>query len=128
MLEHKIRRIGPVFIIDLAGRVSMAEAIAFGPGSGNTLREIVRGVLEEGAQKVLINLTEVSYIDSSGIGELFGAYSSLQRQGGQLKLLNPNRAVREVLKLTKMNTILDVRDDEFEAIQAFDKPATAAGG
>lgn len=127
MLEHRIRRIGPVFIVDLTGRVSMAGAAASGPGGGSTVREIVRGLLDEGAQKIVLNLKEVSFIDSSGIGELFGVLTSAQRRGAQVKLINPNKTVREVLKLTKMNTLFDVKDDEFDAIQAFEKPQSAAG-
>lgn len=126
MLEHKVRQIGPVFILDLAGRVSTAEAMALGPGSGVTLRGIVRGLVEEGAEKIVINLKDVAYIDSSGIGEIFGLFTSLQGSGGRLVLLSPNPRIRDVMKLTRLDTVLEISDDESGVVQSLSLP-TAAG-
>ena len=125
MLEHKVRRIGAVFILDLAGRISTAEALAFGPGSGIMLRDIVCGLLDEGAEKLVVNLKDVSYIDSSGVGELFGLFTTLQKAGGQLVLLSPNPRVRDVMKLTRLDTVLDISEDEFDAVQSMARPKAA---
>lgn len=127
MLEHKVRRIGPVFILDLSGRVSTAEAMAFGPGSGITLRDIVRGLLEQGADRIVVNLKDVSYIDSSGIGEIFGLFTTLQRAEGRMVLLSPNPRVRDVMKLTRLDSVLQITDDEFEAVQSLTHPKAASG-
>lgn len=127
MLEHNVRRIGAVFLLDLSGRISTAEAMAFGPGSGVTLREIVRGLLDQGAEKLVVNLQGVSYIDSSGIGELFGLYTTLRKLGGRLVLLSPNARVREVMKLTRLDSVLEISDDEFQAVQALTHPKAAGG-
>lgn len=127
MLEYKSRRAGHVTILDLTGRISPSEALAFGARSGINLGETIRKFLEEGHTRILLNLREVSYIDSSGIGDLFGAHASLQRQGAELKLLSPNKTVRDVLQLTRLDQLIDVRDDEREAVQSFSKPVTAAG-
>ncbi len=127
MLEYKTRRAAHVTILDLAGRISLGEALAFGAGSGINLGEAIRKLVEQGHTRILLNLRDVSYIDSSGIGELFGARVSLQRQGGELKLVNPNKTVREVLQLTRLDKFIDVKDDEREAIQSFSKPVAAAG-
>lgn len=127
MLEYKTRRTGHVTILDLTGRISLSEALAFGAGSGINLGEVIRKLVEEGHTRILLNLKNVTYIDSSGVGELFGAQVSLQRQGAELKLLNPNKTVRDVLKLTRLDRFIDVKGDEGEAIQSFSKPVAAAG-
>ena len=80
---------------------------------------MVRDLLKEGHKNLLFNLRDVAYVDSSGIGELFSSFTTVQNQGGILKLSSPNERVRNVLHLTKLNTVIDVSDDEATAVQSF---------
>src|ERR1700747_2098252 len=91
MLEYKSRQQGDVTILDLSGRISVGEALAFGPGSGMILGHIIRELAEKGHNRILLNLKDVKYIDSSGVGDLVRSVTSLRRQGGDLKLLSPSR-------------------------------------
>ena len=125
MLEHTVRRTGHVTILDLSGRISLGEAMAFGAGSGTKPSDLIRGLLQDGHTRILLNLKKVTYIDSSGIGDLFGAYTSLRKQNGELEFLSPNKTVRDVLRLTRLDKFIEVKDDEVEAIQSFSKPAAA---
>lgn len=125
MLEYKTRRTAHVTILDLTGRISLSEALAFGAGSSINLGEVIRKLVEAGHTRILLNLRDVAYIDSSGIGDLFGAQASLQRQGAELRLLNPSKTVRDVLQLTRLDKFIEVKDDEQEAIQSFSKPVAA---
>ena len=127
MLEYKIRQTGDVTILDLSGRISVGEALAFGPGSGVVLGEVVRGLAKKGQRKILLNLKDVTYADSSGVGDLVGSLASLQRQGGELKLFNPNPRLSELLRITHVYQLFEIEDDEVSAIQSFSKPAAAAG-
>ncbi len=126
-MNYSIRQTGDVTILDLSGRLSLAEAVAFGPGSGVVLGETVRELAKKGQKKILLNLVGVTYVDSSGIGQLVGALTTVRNHGGDLKLLNLTSHVRELLKTTKLDTIFDVKDDEATAIQSFAKGAAAAG-
>jgi anti-sigma B factor antagonist len=127
MLEYKIRQTGDVTILDLSGRISVGEALAFGPGSGVVLGEVVRGLAKKGQRKILLNLKDVTYADSSGVGDLVGSLASLQRQGGELKLLSPNPRLSELLRITHVYQLFEIKDDEVSAIQSFSKPTAAAG-
>lgn len=127
MLEYKVRQNGDVTMLDLSGRISLGEALAFGPGSGVVLSDVIGELAKKGQRKILLNLKDVKYIDSSGIGELVRNYTSLRRQGGELKLLNPNPTVREALQLTRLDRILDIKEDEQLAVQSFSNPISAAG-
>ncbi len=126
-MNYSIREAGDVTILDLSGRLSLAEAVAFGPGSGVVLGETVRDLTKKGQEKILLNLAGITYVDSSGVGQLVGALTTVRNQGGDLKLLNPTSHVRELLKTTKLDTIFDVKDDEAAAIQSFARGAAAAG-
>jgi anti-anti-sigma factor len=127
MLEYKIRQSGDVTILDLSGRISVGEALAFGPGSGVVLGDVIAELTKKGHRKILLNLKAVKYIDSSGIGELARNYTSLRRQGGELKLLSPTPTVLEALRITHLERILDIQEDEQLAVQSFSKPTSAAG-
>jgi len=83
------------------------------------LRDIVKDLLGKGNKKILLNLGDVNYIDSSGIGELVSAFTTVKNQGGELKLLNLTKKVHDLLQITKLYTVFDVRDDEASAIKAF---------
>lgn len=127
MLEYKTRQRGDVTILDLKGRISVGEALAFGPGSGLILGDVIRDLANKGQTKILLNLKDVRYIDSSGLGDLVRSVTSLRRQGGDLKLLSPAPMVLEVLQITRLDKILDIKDDESLAVQSFSEPFAATG-
>lgn len=105
------RRIGDVTIVDISGRITVGE--------GNLmLRDIVRELLEKGNTKILLNINEVGYVDSSGLGELTKAYTTVRTHGGQLRLLNPSQRVSELLHITRLATVFDIEHDESDAIQS----------
>jgi anti-sigma B factor antagonist len=116
-----------VTILDLAGRLSLGEAVAFGPGSGVVLSETVRDLTKKGHKNILLNLAGVTYVDSSGVGQLTGALTSAHRQGASLKLLSPTERVLNLLKMSKLDTIFEILQDEATAIASF-KRASATGG
>jgi anti-sigma B factor antagonist len=124
MLEYKIRRTGDVTILDLDGRISLTDALW--SASGVVLGKVIRELVKNGERKILLNLKGVTYVDSSGIGELTGALTSVHRQGGELKLVNPTPRVIELLRMTRLDTMFDIRDDENSAIQAFSSRIAAA--
>ena len=120
-----VRHARGVAVVDLGGRIVLGELVTVGSGSGVTLHELVRDLVKQGHKNILLNLRDVTYVDSSGIGELFGCLTTVQSQGGVLKLTNPNERVRNVLHLTKLNTVLDVMEDEAKAVQSFSKAGAA---
>jgi anti-sigma B factor antagonist len=85
------------------------------------LRDAVRELLSKGQKQILLNLAEVNYIDSSGIGELVSAFTTVRNQGGDLKLLKLTKKVHDLLQITKLATVFDIKDDEAEAIASFKK-------
>ena len=107
-----VRQIDSVTIVDVSGRITLGEGCA-------QLRELIREQLAKGNKNVLLNLGDVSYIDSSGIGELVSSYTAVSNQGGSLKLLNLTKKVQDLLQITKLYTIFDVHDDEAKAISSF---------
>ena len=111
-MTFKVREVGGVTIVDLSGKITM------GDGSP-TLREEVHKLLDEGKKKIVLNLADVNYIDSSGLGELVSAYTAVKNAGGELKLLNLTSKVRDLLVITKLVTVFDVKDDEAAAVAAF---------
>jgi anti-sigma B factor antagonist len=106
------RQVGDVIVVDVSGRITLGE------GSSN-LREGIRGLVTQGNKKILLNLGDVSYIDSSGIGELVSGFTSVTNQGGQLKLLNLTKRVRDLLQITKLYTVFEVYDEEAAAVRSF---------
>jgi anti-sigma B factor antagonist len=98
--------------VDVAGRITLGEG-------SSTLRDSVREMVSKGQKKILLNLGEVSYIDSSGIGELVSAFTTVTNGGGQLKLLNLTKRVKDLLQITKLYTVFDVHDSEVSAIRSF---------
>jgi anti-sigma B factor antagonist len=106
------RQVGGVTVIDVSGRVTLGDG-------ASSLREGVREMLGKGHKKILLNLGEVSYIDSCGIGELVSAFTSTTNQAGQLKLLHVTKRVRELLQLTKLYAVFDVFEDEAKAVGSF---------
>ena len=112
-LDLKERQAGDVTILDLTGEVRIGD-------SSIALRESVRNLADQGKKKLLLNLAGVKYIDSSGIGELIANYTTVSRQGGQLKLLNLTEKVQNLLVITKLLTVFDSYDNEAEALKSFE--------
>jgi len=112
MIKVTCRRIDSVTVVDLGGRITL------GDGS-TTLRDTIRGLLAQDERRILLNLGEVTYIDSSGLGELVSGFTQVRKAGGDLKLLNLTRKVHDLLQITKLYTVFDVQDDEAKAIAAF---------
>jgi anti-sigma B factor antagonist len=113
-MKASTRQIDGVTIVDLSGRITLGEGSVI-------LRDTVKDLLGKGQKKILLNLGDVSYIDSSGIGELVSAFTSVRNQGGELKLLHLTKKVHDLLQITKLYTVFDVKDDEVAAIGAFAK-------
>ncbi len=111
-MQTAIRQIEDITIVDVSGRITLGE--------GNViLRETVRGLTEKGSKKILLNLHDVGYVDSSGIGELVKSYTTVRSQGGQMKLVNLSKRVHDLLQLTKLYSVFDIQADEASAIQSF---------
>jgi len=106
------RLVGGVTIVDLYGRIVLGEGSA-------GVRDLVRNLIKEGNKKILLNLRDVDYIDSSGLGELVSAFTSARSQGGELKLLNLTKRVRALLQITKLSTVFDITDDEAASVKSF---------
>ena len=111
-MKFKTRQVDGVTILDLSGRITLGEGSV-------TLRDAVQDALSKGDKHILLNLGNVDYIDSSGIGELVSAFTSVQNSGGELKLLHLTKKVHDLLQITKLYTVFDVKDDEAAAISSF---------
>jgi anti-sigma B factor antagonist len=103
-----------VTVVDMSGRITLGEGSV-------VLRDTIRDLIGKGQKKILLNLGDVTYIDSSGIGELVSAFTAVRREGGELKLLNLTKKVHDLLQITKLYTVFDIKDDEAAAIKAFGK-------
>ncbi len=99
-------------VVDLSGRITLGEGSA-------TLREMIRDLLNKGQKRIVLNLADVNYIDSSGIGELVSGFTTVKNQGGELKLLHLTKKVHELLQITKLYTVFDVHSDEKTAVRSF---------
>jgi len=106
------RQAGDVTVLDMSGKITIGEGSV-------SLRAAIRRLLEEGKKRILLNLAGVSYVDSSGIGELIANYTTVSRQGGQLKLLNLTDRIQNLLVITKLLTVFDSYEDEGEALKSF---------
>ena len=111
-LSIKDRQAGDVTILDLSGKITIGEGSV-------QLREAVRRMLDEGRKKILLNLGDVSYVDSSGIGELVSSYTTTGNNGGQLKLLNQTKKIHDLLTITKLVTVFETHDNEDTAVASF---------
>jgi anti-sigma B factor antagonist len=111
-LDVKERQAGDVTILDLSGEVRIGEGSI-------SLRDSIRNLADQGKKNVLLNLRGVKYIDSTGIGELIANYTTITRQGGQLKLLNLTDKIQNLLVITKLLTVFDSFDNEAEALKSF---------
>ena len=111
-MKATTRQVDSVSVVDLSGRITLGEGCS-------QLRELIRDLLAKGHKNILLNLGEVTYIDSSGIGELVSGFTAVSNQGGHLKLLNLTKKVQDLLQITKLLTDFDVHDDEAKAIASF---------
>lgn len=111
MLKHTIRQNGPVTVVDMKGKITI--------GSGDEqLREIVHGLLEQGHMKILLNCEGVTFIDSTGIGELVATYTKVKNRHGTLALLKLTARIQELMEITQLMTVFDTYDTEAEAVSA----------
>lgn len=115
-MQTSTRQLGNVTVLEISGRITLGE--------GNiVLRELVRDLSEKGAKAIVLNLGDVQYIDSSGIGELVKAHATMRNQGGQLKLANLNKRVHDLLEMTRLSAVFDIQKDEASAIKSFTGPS-----
>ncbi len=111
-MKIEVRAIGDIHILDCSGRITLGEGTM-------AVRNTVRDILKNDGKKIILNLADVNYIDSSGIGELVSTYTTVTNNGGQLKLLNLTKKIRELLAITKLLTVFQVFEDEKSAIASF---------
>ncbi len=106
------RQVGDVTVIDASGRITLGEG-------ASSFRDAIRDLSAQGHKKLLLNLGDVSYIDSSGIGEMVSGFTTITNSGGILKLLGLNKRVKDLLQITKLYTVFEVFDDEATALRSF---------
>ncbi|MBZ5575831.1 MAG: STAS domain-containing protein [Acidobacteriia bacterium] len=106
------RQVGNVSVIEVAGRITLGEG-------SSALRDAVNGMLAKDQKNIVVNLGEVPYVDSSGIGELVSAFSSVKKSGGQLKLSNLTKRVKDLLRISRHDLIFEIHEDEAAALQSF---------
>jgi anti-sigma B factor antagonist len=113
-MKSSNRQVDGITIVDMSGRITLGEGSV-------VLRDSIRDLIGKGQKQILLNLGDVTYIDSSGIGELVSAFTAVRREGGELKLLKLTKKVHDLLQITKLYTVFDIKDDEATAIKAFGK-------
>jgi anti-sigma B factor antagonist len=106
------REVNGVTVLDLSGRITLGEGSV-------QLRDAIRGLISKGQKNILLNLADVNYIDSSGLGELVSAFTTAKNQQAEVKLLKLTKKVHDLLQLTKLYTVFDIKDDEADAIASF---------
>ena len=110
------RQVGDVMILDLKGKITLGEG-------DELLKDKVNSIVSQGRRKIVLNLAEVPYLDSAGLGEVVRAYTTVSRQGGSLKLLNLTKRITDLLSITKLLTMFDTFDSEDEAVRSFSASA-----
>ncbi len=111
-MKYKLRQVDGVAILDLSGRITLGEGSV-------TLRDAIREILANTSKKILVNLGDINYMDSSGIGELVSAFTTVKNAGGELKLENLTKKVQDLLSITKLLTVFDSYDNETAAVASF---------
>jgi anti-sigma B factor antagonist len=112
-LHITTREVSHVTILDVNGRITLGEET-------ESLRDTIRKLIADGKKKIVLNLAQVDFIDSSGVGELVSGFTAVRNAGGDLKLLNLSKKVHDILNVTKLYTVFDIKDDEFTAVKSFD--------
>jgi anti-sigma B factor antagonist len=110
------RTIGDVMIVDVSGKITL------GDGGDVVLKDKMRSLVQQGHKKVLLNLGDVSYVDSAGLGEIVQSYATVTKNGGALKLLNVTKRLKDLLSITKLLTVFECHDKEAEAVTSFSAP------
>ena len=111
-MKTTIRKVDKLVILDLKGKITI--------GTGDVmLREHISKVLEQGERNIILNMAEVTYMDSSGVGELISSYTSVTKRGGKLKLLNLTGKIKDLLQITQLITVFEIYDSEAEAVASF---------
>jgi len=111
------RKVGDVVIVDVSGKITL------GGGGDQVLKDKMRSLVQQGHAKLLLNLGDVSYVDSAGLGEIVQSYATVNKNGGSLKLLNVTRRIKDLLSITKLLTVFETFDSEAEAVTSFSAPA-----
>jgi anti-sigma B factor antagonist len=117
-LSANVRHVGEIAIVDLDGKITLGE-------STGLLRDNLRQLLAQGHNKIVLNLERVSYVDSAGLGELVGVYTTAKNQGGVVKLLNLQKKLMDLMQITKLHTIFEAYDSEDKALGSFAQSAKA---
>jgi len=112
-MELSERRIGDVVIVDASGKITL------GDGGDQVLKDKIRSLVQQGHTKLLLNLGDVSFVDSAGLGEIVQSYATVSKHGGTLKLLNVTKRINDLLSITKLLTVFEIFDSEAEAIASF---------
>ncbi len=118
-IEYSIRQVADVTVVDLTGRISLRDMLASGQASVVVLHQLIEDQVADGHKKVLLNLRGVSYIDSSGLGDLMSATTVASNHGGQLRVCEVSPRVQDLLRITHLDTLLNIDQDEPAALQAF---------
>ena len=111
-LQGTLRQVDDIIIIDFSGKITLGEG-------SSTLRNFIRQALDAGNRKILLNLSDVDYIDSSGIGEMVSAYTTVRGLNGELKLVHLTKRVHDLIQITRLFTVFDVQTDEHSALRSF---------
>ncbi len=123
-MNCEVRRIEEVTVLDLAGRITLGDAFGLGHGSATRLHDLIRDEVAKGHTTILLNLREITYMDSHGIGDLVACLTTIRSHGGQLRICNASGLVDNLLRRTHLNTVLNLDQDEATSLQAFAKPLT----
>ena len=115
-MQIQERNVGDVKVLDLKGKITLGEG-------DELLKDKVNSLINQGHRKIVLNLAEVPYIDSAGLGEIVRTYTTVSRQGGSLKLLNLTKRITDLLAITKLLTVFETFDSENEAIRSFSASA-----
>ena len=111
-LQGTCRQVGDIAVIDFSGKITLGEG-------SSTLRRTIRDLIDNGQRKIVLNLYDVDYIDSSGIGELVSGYTTVRNAEGEMKLLHLTKRVHDLLQITRLFTVFDVQSDEDTALRSF---------
>jgi anti-sigma B factor antagonist len=111
-MQIEERAVGGVVVLDLKGKVTLGEG-------DEQLRDKVSSLVNQGHKKIILNLADVPYVDSAGLGEIVRTYTTVSRQGGSLKLLNLTKRIADLLSITKLLTVFETFDSESEAVRSF---------
>jgi anti-sigma B factor antagonist len=115
-MQIEERAVGDVTVLDLKGRVTLGEG-------DELLKDKVNSLLNQGRRKLVLNLAEVPYVDSAGLGEIVRTYTTVSRQGGSLKLLNLTKRIADLLSITKLLTVFETFESEADAVKSFSTSA-----